>query len=457
MRERAARAVQAVFAELGFPAVTDEEVDAGGYGPRQPRPARPRPGGRRCRRRPGAGRENRRRRRGARPRPGRVHGRGRGDPRPPAPARRRRHPPDGSDRRAGLGGRVGGQRPERLPGPRERLPAGRRALEAPAGAAPRGRSRNAGAPGSLGGAEARRARRGERRQRSRTRSSIAIGPAFLDRLRETIGGLPHEAVLAAISDGVRAGGAHPRIVRVRRSADVAFIGHDGAVLSGSGIAVGLQSKGTAVIHRADLQPLDNLELFGMAPLLTLESYRAIGRNAAAYALAQPVGPGPRRARQLRAGQADREDDAPARGRDGGDRPGRPAARAGARARLRASARLTSTTRRNSSSVTSSAGLRRIVPAFAAQTPSRPSRSAVARPMPRLAPVTSAASPARNGRNVSIPPSTRRRSRSGPRPAREIADRAPAESPRAGWRRQHCAPTCDRPAPRTREPRPWMSW
>ena len=121
---------------------------------------------------------------------------------------------------------------------------------------------------------------------------IAIGPAFLDRLRETIGGLPHEAVLAAISDGVRAGGAHPRIVRVRRSADVAFIGHDGAMLSGSGIAVGLQSKGTAVIHRADLQPLDNLELFGMAPLLTLESYRAIGRNAAAYALARPMGPVP---------------------------------------------------------------------------------------------------------------------------------------------------------------------
>ena len=42
------------------------------------------------------------------------------------------------------------------------------------------------------------------------------------------------------------------------------------------IAVGLQSKGTALIHRADLEPLDNLELFGMAPSLTLESYRQIG-------------------------------------------------------------------------------------------------------------------------------------------------------------------------------------
>ncbi|MCC6223973.1 MAG: propanediol/glycerol family dehydratase large subunit [Thermoleophilia bacterium] len=121
---------------------------------------------------------------------------------------------------------------------------------------------------------------------------IAIGPAFLGRLRETIGGLPHEAVLAAVADGVRAGGARPRIVRVRRSSDVAFIGHDGARLSGSGIAVGLQSKGTAVIHRADLQPLDNLELFGMAPLLTLDSYRTIGRNAAAYALERRTSPVP---------------------------------------------------------------------------------------------------------------------------------------------------------------------
>jgi hypothetical protein len=79
---------------------------------------------------------------------------------------------------------------------------------------------------------------------------------------------------------------------VRRRSDVAFIGRDGALLAGSGVAVGLQSKGTAVIHRADLQPLDNLELFGMSPLYTVDSYRAIGRNAAGYALGRSVGPVP---------------------------------------------------------------------------------------------------------------------------------------------------------------------
>jgi hypothetical protein len=121
---------------------------------------------------------------------------------------------------------------------------------------------------------------------------IAVGPAFGDAIRETIGGLGHGEVLAAVCDGVRDGGGTPRVVRIRRSADVAFIAHDGARLSGSGIGLGLQSKGTAVIHRADLEPLDNLELFGMSPLYSLASYRAMGRNAAGYALGRRVGPVP---------------------------------------------------------------------------------------------------------------------------------------------------------------------
>jgi hypothetical protein len=121
---------------------------------------------------------------------------------------------------------------------------------------------------------------------------VAVGPAFAEALRETINGLSHADVLRAVTHGIREGGAEPRLVRIRRVSDVAFIGHDGARLSGSGVAIGLQSKGTAVIHRADLQPLDNLELFGMSPLYSLDSYRAIGRNAAAYARGEPIGPVP---------------------------------------------------------------------------------------------------------------------------------------------------------------------
>ncbi len=121
---------------------------------------------------------------------------------------------------------------------------------------------------------------------------VALGPAFAGSIRRTIADVDHRELLDAVCEGIREGGGEPRLVRVRRVADAAFIAHDGARLSGSGVSLGLQSKGTAVIHRSDLQPLDNLELFGMSPLYTLESYRAMGRNAAGYALGHRVGPVP---------------------------------------------------------------------------------------------------------------------------------------------------------------------
>ncbi len=121
---------------------------------------------------------------------------------------------------------------------------------------------------------------------------VALGPAYGAQLRATIGGLAHGDVLAALLAGIAEGGAVPRLVRIRDQSDVAFIAHAGARLAGSGVGIGLQSKGTTVIHRADLQPLDNLELFGMAPNLSLASYLQIGRNAAGYAVGARVGPVP---------------------------------------------------------------------------------------------------------------------------------------------------------------------
>ncbi|HUG65747.1 MAG TPA: propanediol/glycerol family dehydratase large subunit [Gaiellaceae bacterium] len=147
--------------------------------------------------------------------------------------------------------------------------------------------------GDLASAEPIVAERGAARPGEDAREVVvAVGPAFADSIRKTIADLDHRAVLDAVCEGIREAGGEVRIVRVQRVADVAFIAHDGARLSGSGVAIGLQSKGTAVIHRADLQPLDNLELFGMSPLYTLESYRAMGRNAAGYALGSRVGPVP---------------------------------------------------------------------------------------------------------------------------------------------------------------------
>ena len=113
---------------------------------------------------------------------------------------------------------------------------------------------------------------------------LALGPAFGRVLSKTIGGLEQEAVLQAILTGIAGEGLVARIVRVYHSSDCAAIGYVGARLSGSGIGIGLQSRGTAVIHQKDLAPLNNLELFPQSPSLTLETYQAIGRNAARYAL-----------------------------------------------------------------------------------------------------------------------------------------------------------------------------
>ncbi len=121
---------------------------------------------------------------------------------------------------------------------------------------------------------------------------IAVGPAFGSALDATLLGLPHEEVLRALCDGVRKEGLRARAVKIYSTSDCGFIGHAGAKLSGSGIAIGIQSKGTTVIHQRDLEPLNNLELFPQAPNLTLESYRVIGRNAAKYAKGEAVLPVP---------------------------------------------------------------------------------------------------------------------------------------------------------------------
>jgi len=121
---------------------------------------------------------------------------------------------------------------------------------------------------------------------------IAVGPAFGRQLTETINSLPHEQVLEQLLAGIAEEGRPARIVKIHHTADCAFIGYAGAQLSGSGIAIGLQSRGTTVIHRKDLAPLNNLELFSQSPNLTLESFRQIGRNAARYAKGERVQPVP---------------------------------------------------------------------------------------------------------------------------------------------------------------------
>lgn len=118
---------------------------------------------------------------------------------------------------------------------------------------------------------------------SRDEVVIAVAPAFGSEQTTNIVGVPHREIIRQVIAGIEEEGLKARVVRVFRSSDVAFVGVEGDRLSGSGISVAIQSKGTAIIHQRELQPLSNLELFPQAPLITLATYRSIGKNAAKYA------------------------------------------------------------------------------------------------------------------------------------------------------------------------------
>jgi propanediol dehydratase large subunit len=120
-------------------------------------------------------------------------------------------------------------------------------------------------------------------ERSAPEVVVGISPAFGTKLFRTLAGEGVSVMLRAVLEGIREGGARPRVVRMRHTADTSFLGLSAAHLSASGIGIGLQAKGTAVIHRAGRLPHHNLELFSNAPITTLAHYRALGRNAALYA------------------------------------------------------------------------------------------------------------------------------------------------------------------------------
>lgn len=119
---------------------------------------------------------------------------------------------------------------------------------------------------------------------------IGVGAAFQTEINSTICGIPLEEVLANVRAGIEEEGMVSRVVKVLDTSDVAFMALQAAKLSGSGIGIGIQSKGTTVIHQKDLYPLTNLELFPQAPLMDLDTYRKIGRNAAKYVKGEKVTP-----------------------------------------------------------------------------------------------------------------------------------------------------------------------
>ncbi|MFV0576575.1 MAG: propanediol/glycerol family dehydratase medium subunit [Vibrio sp.] len=121
---------------------------------------------------------------------------------------------------------------------------------------------------------------------------IAVGPAFGLSQTTNIIGVPHKDILRELIAGIEEEGLKARVIRCFKSSDVAFNAVEGDRLSGSGVCIGVQSKGTAVIHQLGLPPLSNIELFSQAPLITLEAYRQIGKNSAKYAKGESPMPVP---------------------------------------------------------------------------------------------------------------------------------------------------------------------
>jgi len=112
---------------------------------------------------------------------------------------------------------------------------------------------------------------------------IGVSPAVGRDVWRCLSGLTVPEVLAELLAGLEEEGCTARVVRFNDTVDLGRIGLAAARLAGSGIGIGLQGKGTALIHRRDLAPLANLELYSVAPAVTPELYRLLGANAARHA------------------------------------------------------------------------------------------------------------------------------------------------------------------------------
>ena len=112
---------------------------------------------------------------------------------------------------------------------------------------------------------------------------IGVSPATGRAIWQTLCGLTVDEALDELLAGLEEEGCVGRIVRINDTIDLGLIGLTAARMSGSGIGIGLQAKGTALIHRRDLTPLANLELYSVAPTLDRAAYRLMGINAGRHA------------------------------------------------------------------------------------------------------------------------------------------------------------------------------
>jgi len=172
--------------------------------------------------------------------------------------------------------------------------------EAPVGgsSAALGSSPSRSSSGSAASADISLEEKGQAGSGPRDEVIVAIAPAFGASQVKTITGIPHGQVLREVLAGIEEEGVKARVVRFYHSSDIAAFTLAAAKLSGSGIAIGIQSRGTTIIHQKDLQQLSNLELFPQSPIIDLPTYRAIGKNAAKYAKNESPNPVPTKNDQM---------------------------------------------------------------------------------------------------------------------------------------------------------------
>lgn len=112
---------------------------------------------------------------------------------------------------------------------------------------------------------------------------VIVSPSFGESQKKTLANLPHLDVLNEIDAGLEEEGIKARFVKCYESSDLGVMASIASKISGSGISIAIQSKGTTVIHQKDLSPLFNLELFSQGPQLDSKMFRSIGKSAGKYA------------------------------------------------------------------------------------------------------------------------------------------------------------------------------
>lgn len=113
---------------------------------------------------------------------------------------------------------------------------------------------------------------------------IGVSPAFgRASSGPTMSGLTAREVVVSLVQGAVMSGCGVRMLRVNASVDLVRIAWEAARHAPSGVGIGVQAKGTAVVHSVARAPREVIELSPPAHLLDRAAYRSLGTRAARLA------------------------------------------------------------------------------------------------------------------------------------------------------------------------------